>query len=57
MSISMLGAVSCCAPLSAPTLTEDEAGATAELFKVLGDPARVKIVNLIATAREPGLRL
>lgn len=43
--------VACCAPLGAPTLDEDEAHGTAELFKALGDPARVRIVNLIATAR------
>jgi len=48
-----LEAVACCAPLSAPALTEGEASATAELFKALGDPARVRIVNLIATARGP----
>jgi ArsR family transcriptional regulator, arsenate/arsenite/antimonite-responsive transcriptional repressor len=46
-------AVACCAPLGAPRLTDEEASATAELFKALGDPARVKIVNLIATASEP----
>jgi ArsR family transcriptional regulator len=43
--------VACCAPLAAPALTEEEAEATAGLFKALGDPARVRIVNLIATAR------
>ena len=43
-------AVACCAPLGAPTLDEEEALATAELFKALGDPARVRIVNLLATA-------
>ena len=48
-----LEAVACCAPLSAPALTDDESNATAELFKVLGDPARVRIVNLIATAGGP----
>jgi len=42
--------VACCAPLAAPTLTEEEAQGTAELFKALGDPARVRIVNLIATS-------
>ncbi len=46
-------AIACCAPLSAPTLDEDEAVATAELFKTLGDPARVRIVNLLATSSEP----
>ncbi|HSL63794.1 MAG TPA: metalloregulator ArsR/SmtB family transcription factor [Gaiellaceae bacterium] len=48
-----LEAVACCAPLAAPTLSEAEAHATAELFKALGDPARVRIVNLVATAGEP----
>ena len=38
-------AVACCAPLGAPTLDEREAEATAELFRALGDPARVLIVN------------
>jgi ArsR family transcriptional regulator len=45
--------VACCAPLGAPTLSAHEAEATAELFKALADPARVRIVNLIATADEP----
>ena len=45
--------VACCAPLAAPTLDEGEAVATAELFKTLGDPARVRIVNLVATSGEP----
>ena len=42
--------VACCAPLGAPALHEEEALATAELFRALGDPARVRIVNLLATA-------
>lgn len=41
-----------CAPLGAPALSPGEAAATAELFRALGDPARVRIVNLIATAGE-----
>jgi ArsR family transcriptional regulator len=45
--------VLCCAPLAAPTLSDDEAEATAELFKALGDPARVRIVNVLATSGEP----
>ena len=43
----------CCAPLASPALSDEEAAATAELFKALGDPARVRIVNLLATAGEP----
>jgi ArsR family transcriptional regulator, arsenate/arsenite/antimonite-responsive transcriptional repressor len=46
-------AVACCAPLGAPVLDEDEAAATAELFRALGDPGRVRIINLIATSDEP----
>jgi ArsR family transcriptional regulator len=45
--------VACCAPLAAPRLSTEEAEATAELFKSLGDPARVRIVNLLATTSEP----
>ena len=48
-----LEVVECCAPLSAPVMTDDETNATAELFRVLGDPARVRIVNLLAVARAP----
>ena len=46
-------AIACCAPLAAPTIDDDEAIATAEIFRALGDPARVRIVNLIATSSEP----
>ncbi len=45
--------VSCCQPLAAASLTDDEAEATAALFKALADPARVKIVNLLAQRRDP----
>jgi ArsR family transcriptional regulator len=44
--------VSCCAPLGAPALSEAEAAATAELFRALADPARVRIVNILATSDE-----
>jgi len=43
----------CCAPLGAPSLSPAEAIATAELFKALADPARVRAVNLLATSGEP----
>jgi ArsR family transcriptional regulator len=45
--------VACCAPLAAPKLSDDEATATAELFKALADPARVRALNLLATSGEP----
>ena len=46
-------ASACCAPLGAPSLSDDQAQATAQLFKALADPARVKIVNLLATSPDP----
>lgn len=46
-------AVGCCAPLAAGALSDDEAAATAALFRALGDPARVRIVNLLATRDGP----
>jgi ArsR family transcriptional regulator len=57
--------IECCQPLGASTLSDSEAAATASLFRVLADPARVKIVNLLATSAgpvcacefEPALRL
>jgi ArsR family transcriptional regulator, arsenate/arsenite/antimonite-responsive transcriptional repressor len=45
--------IECCAPLAAPVMNEDEASATAALFSALGNPARVKIVNLLAASEEP----
>jgi ArsR family transcriptional regulator len=53
MAMLVESVVACCAPLGAPTLEEDEAAATADLFKTLGDPARVRIVNLVATSSGP----
>ena len=46
-------AIECCAPLGASTLSDEEADATAELFRALADPNRVKIVNLLATSDQP----
>src|SRR5437899_11358894 len=45
--------IACCAPLAASRLGEPEAVATAELFKALADPARVRIVNTLAIHGEP----
>ena len=43
----------CCQPLDRAGLTEEDAEATASVFKALGDPARVTIVNLLARSPEP----
>jgi ArsR family transcriptional regulator len=42
----------CCVPIAADGMTTDEAMTTASLFKALGDPHRVRVVNLLATVRE-----
>ena len=44
--------IACCAPLAAPLLSDEEAEATATLFRALADPARVRIMNLLATSAE-----
>jgi ArsR family transcriptional regulator len=51
--MSALPVISCCRPLAGPSLSTEEAETTALLFRALGDPARVKIVNLLATSGEP----
>ena len=48
-----LPVIQCCTPLSADTIDETEAEATAQLFKALADPARVRIVNRLAQSEEP----
>jgi ArsR family transcriptional regulator len=45
--------IDCCVSLATPKLTEEEATATAALFKALADPARVRIVNMLATSDSP----
>jgi ArsR family transcriptional regulator len=51
-TLSVLDAppAACCTPLDAPSMSAGEAAATATLFKALADPARVRIVNMLATA-------
>jgi ArsR family transcriptional regulator, arsenate/arsenite/antimonite-responsive transcriptional repressor len=53
VSTSTVEPVACCGPLAARALTDDEALATADVFKALADPARVRIVNMLATRGEP----
>lgn len=42
----------CCAPLAASTLSEHEADDLAAAFKVLADPARLRLLSMIASAGE-----
>lgn len=45
--------MSCCAPLAASALSDEEADATAAIFRALADPARVKIINLLVGRDDP----
>ncbi|HSJ50204.1 MAG TPA: metalloregulator ArsR/SmtB family transcription factor [Actinomycetota bacterium] len=40
----------CCVPLDQQAMSDGDAETTAAVFKALGDPSRVKIVNLLVTA-------
>jgi len=42
----------CCRPLGTPSLADEEAEATAQVFKALADPARVKILSVLAAGEE-----
>jgi ArsR family transcriptional regulator, arsenate/arsenite/antimonite-responsive transcriptional repressor len=44
--------VECCAPLSGPLLSEDEAVELSRVFKALADPVRLRLLNLIASRPE-----
>lgn len=46
-------AIDSSAPLDSRSLSDAEADATATLFRALGDPARVRIVNVLATSGRP----
>ena len=43
----------CCSSLGATAMSDRDAEATAAVFKALSDPARVRIVNLLANAEGP----
>jgi ArsR family transcriptional regulator len=45
--------VECCAPVAAPTVSDAETVALSDVFKALADPARIRIVNLLANSRDP----
>lgn len=46
-------AVACCTPIADDRMDGADAERAAALFKSLGDPNRVRIVNVLATAHEP----
>ena len=42
----------CCAPSRSPVLSEGQAGEYAAWFKALGDPTRIRILNLLARSED-----
>jgi ArsR family transcriptional regulator len=52
IDMKVLDIVDCCGSLGDDGLDDEQAEGTAAVFKALGDPARVKIVNLLARSDE-----
>jgi ArsR family transcriptional regulator len=50
--LEVLDVSACCAPLATEVLDENAAGTLAEAFKALGDPVRLRLLSLLATAAE-----
>jgi ArsR family transcriptional regulator len=44
------GVEACCPPLLSAPLSEDDAASLADLLKALADPARLRLVSLVAAA-------
>lgn len=42
----------CCVPVHSPVLSEEQAGEYGTWFKALGDPTRIRILNLLARSDE-----
>lgn len=42
----------CCPPLASEALNDDDATRLAPIFKALGDPARLRLMSMIASAGE-----
>lgn len=47
-----LQAVACCAPIAVRPLDPDQAESVAPMFKALGDPVRLRLMSMIASAPE-----
>jgi ArsR family transcriptional regulator len=50
MSTKVMPYDGCCSPVTADVLTEDDATSLAEALKVLADPARLRLLSLVASA-------
>lgn len=50
MSTKVTPFVGCCSPLSADVLSEEDATELADALKVLADPARLRLLSMVASS-------
>jgi ArsR family transcriptional regulator, arsenate/arsenite/antimonite-responsive transcriptional repressor len=50
LAVLDLDAAACCAPLAQSRIPADAAGTLAQAFKALGDPIRLQLMSMIASA-------
>jgi ArsR family transcriptional regulator len=50
--VGRISRVECCSPVSAGVLSEDEAVDLSAVFKALADPARLRLLSMIASSAE-----
>jgi ArsR family transcriptional regulator, arsenate/arsenite/antimonite-responsive transcriptional repressor len=53
VDMKALEVIDCCLQLGRESLEDEQADATATLFKALADPARVKVMSLLARSEAP----
>ena len=49
LSLTPVDAVACCPPMATTPLTEETAAVLAPMLKALGDPARLRLLSLVAS--------
>jgi ArsR family transcriptional regulator len=49
VDLSSVQTVACCSPLTSEPLNEEQAGRIAPLLKALADPARLRLLSLVAS--------
>jgi ArsR family transcriptional regulator len=49
LPLTDVSAAACCSPLAKDTISADDADAVARTFKALSDPARVRILSIVAS--------
>ena len=50
LAVVDLGATACCAPMAQSRIPSEAAGTLAQAFKALGDPIRLQLMSMIASA-------